>query len=210
MGSSKNGSSAASKLFGERAVVALEPLRVVARRSSAACACRSAAPWRRPPCDAPIMRARLLRVCAAAGRAGHRWRRVRSPPPPGGAASTSPPMRAAPPAVVSPLMLALTTRQPGLALGDALGGQRHPALRRRQAVGGRQRIAQHQHGARAWAPAPARAAAGRDCSVASSASTSSGRTNGPLKPPPCRRISLGSCSYSSRSSIITCCPMQWR
>ena len=47
IGSSRNGSSAVSKRLRQLAEAALEVPRVGARRGSAACACRPAAPWRR-------------------------------------------------------------------------------------------------------------------------------------------------------------------
>ena len=64
-------------------------------------------------------------------------------------------MRAAPPAVVSPLMLALTTRQPGwLARMRCAVSATQPWLAG-QAVAGRQRIAHHQHVGRGPEPQPA-------------------------------------------------------
>ena len=85
----------------------------------------------------------------SAGRAARRWRPARSPRSPGWWRSRSSARRRSPPAVVSPEMLALTTRHGGRARARRSPSRLHPSLVGGEAVGGREAVAEHHDRARA-------------------------------------------------------------
>ncbi len=89
-----------------------------------------------------VMRGQVVpRSSPAAGRAGRRCRRVRSPRGVGWCCASSAGRRERPPEVVSPLMLALTTRGGDLLGRQPLLQQRDPAAAALQAILGAQRVA---------------------------------------------------------------------